>query len=102
MKTKTYTYTCFCATLLNLKFNTSKIIPFRKSAGTSVAKTGDKTILTNRAATSDKQVDKEEDNEDSIRAAPNGQTQEVPGSLEENDIVQQQESDGGRKRDDKV
>ena len=64
-----------------------------------IAKTGDKTILTNRAATSDKQVNKEEDNEDSIRAAPNGQTQEVPDSLEKNDIVQQQESEGGRKRD---
>ena len=47
-------------------------------------------------------MDKEEDNADSIRAAPNGQTQEVRGSLEESDIVQQQESDGGRKRDDKV
>ena len=46
-------------------------------------------------------MNKEEDNEDSIRAAPNGQTQEVPDSLEKNDNVQQQESDGGRKREDK-
>ena len=72
-----------------------KVITFRKSVGIPVEKTVDKTISPNRDITSDK----EEDNSDSITAAPNGQTKEVPGSLEKNDIVQKEESDRWKKKE---